>query len=169
LDPSRASVEGWDAFLLAGFTGFFAARLLAAGLAGDLILPLADALADKGNQPEARMGIEQCIQQVLTVKDGLDRAIALFRVATAQRRMGDRSGAESTRDQADKAAREAEWRETSSPSSNWKFLASTRVPMNGTICWPLLNACGSRYGIPTQRARTNRPPKPPRSRVLAAF
>jgi hypothetical protein len=33
LDPWHASVAGWEALLLAGCTGFFAARLLAASLA----------------------------------------------------------------------------------------------------------------------------------------
>jgi hypothetical protein len=72
-----------------------------------LIPPLADAWADMGNRAEARVAIGQCIQQVLSLKDGLDRASALLRIAKAQLRMDDRSGAESTLDRAEAAARAA--------------------------------------------------------------
>jgi len=73
----------------------------------DLLPALADAWADLGNQPGARMAIGECIQQVLSLKDGLERASALLRIAKAQLRMDDNSGAESTLRQAEAAARAA--------------------------------------------------------------
>jgi hypothetical protein len=73
----------------------------------DLLPPLADAWADQVNQPGARMAIGECIQQVLSLKDGFERASALLRIAKAQLRMDDPSGAESTLGQAEAAARAA--------------------------------------------------------------